>query len=177
MTVNRKDPIEKKVVLFGDGGVGKTTLLERYIHGLFKADTLITIGVQFSVKKIKLNDRLIYLQIWDLGGEDRFRFILPAYCRGAQGGIFVFDTTSPITLFHIEDWLPVVCRPGKPFPILAIGTKSDRTDDRGIVKENEDWISRKYQLPEVIEVSSKTGENVERVFTTIAQMMSNSIHA
>lgn len=129
--------------------------------------------MQFSVKTIELDESSVTLQIWDLGGEDRFRFIVPAYCRGAHGGIFVFDITTPVTLYHVEEWLPVVKRPERPFPILAVGMKLDRADERGVNKEEEDSISREYHLPEIIEASSKTGENVERIFFTISQMLIN----
>ncbi len=166
----------KKLILFGDGGVGKSTLVERYVHGTFKEDTKITLGVQFLVKRLKLDRGLsVDLQIWDFGGEDRFRFLLPAYCRGAAGGIFMFDITAPITLYHLGDWLPVVMRREKQFPIIAVGTKLDLDPLRKVRKEEEVSFARQRNLPEVIEASSKTGENIDFIFDTITHMMFDDI--
>ncbi len=165
-----------KLIIFGDGGVGKSTLIERYVHGTFKTDTKVTIGVQFLVKRFRVDGGTsVDLQIWDFGGEDRFRFLLPAYCRGAAGGIFMFDITAPSTLYHLGDWLPVVMRREKLFPILAVGTKLDLDPHRKVRKEEEVSIARDRHLPEILEVSSKTGENVDRVFNTITHMMIDSI--
>ncbi len=160
-----------KLLLFGDGGVGKSSLLERYVHGTFKCDTKITIGVQFLVKRLRLNGDSVDLQIWDFGGEDRFRFLLPAYCRGAAGGIFMFDITSPATLYHLGDWMPVVSRRENMFPIIAVGTKLDLDLHRRVTKEMERTIASERKLPDILEVSAKTGQNVDQTFGTITQMM------
>ncbi|MCK4688545.1 MAG: GTP-binding protein, partial [Candidatus Lokiarchaeota archaeon] len=79
-----------KICIFGDGGVGKTTLVKRYMTGVFKGDSTMTIGVDFHVKKLEINGLNVSLQIWDFAGEDRFRFLLPSYVIGASGGIFMY---------------------------------------------------------------------------------------
>ena len=71
-----------KLILFGDGGVGKTTLAHRYVTGSFKENSLITIGVEFHVKTLSVDGIPIEIQIWDFAGEERFRFLLPAYAVG-----------------------------------------------------------------------------------------------
>ncbi len=174
-----------KLLLFGDGGVGKTTLVERYVNGTFKEDTRITIGIQFLVKRLKLNGDSIDLQIWDFGGEERFRFILPAYCIGAIGGIFMYDITSPRSLLHLGDWLQVVRQRTANLPILVAGTKLDLEAQREVkldleaqreVKLEEALaVTGKFNLPEVMEVSSKTGQNVSTIFDIITKMMIESI--
>ncbi len=164
-----------KLLLFGDGGVGKTTLVERYVNGMFKEDTRITIGVQFLVKRLKLNGDSIDLQIWDFGGEERFRFILPAYCLGACGGIFMYDITSPRSLLHLGDWLQVVRQRTTNLPILVAGTKLDLEPQRVVKQEEAIAVAGKFNLPEVMEVSSKTGENVTIIFDLITKMMIDNI--
>lgn len=82
-----------KLVVAGEGGVGKTTLIIRYCEGIFKHDTRTTVGVGFASKEVQLHGESIKLQIWDFGGEERFRFILPAYCKGANAAILAFDST------------------------------------------------------------------------------------
>ncbi len=164
-----------KLLLFGDGGVGKTTLVERYVNGTFKEDTRITIGVQFLVKRLKLNGDSIDLQIWDFGGEERFRFLLPAYCLGAIGGIFMYDITSPRSLLHLGDWLQVVRQRTANLPILVAGTKLDLEAQREVKLEEAIAVAGKFNLPEVMEVSSKTGQNVSTIFDIITKMMIESI--
>jgi len=164
-----------KLLLFGDGGVGKTTLVERYIKGTFKDDTRITIGVQFLVKRLKVNGNEVDLQIWDFGGEERFRFLLPAYCRGAGGGIFMYDITSPGSLLHLSDWLQVVRAQTVNFPILALGTKLDLESQRKVKLEEAIAVAGKNNIPEVLEVSAKTGYNVSLAFDVISKMMIESI--
>ncbi len=150
--------------------------MERYAHGTFKEDTKVTVGVQFLVKRLKFNGGThVDLQIWDFGGEDRFRFLLPAYCRGAAGGIFMYDITAPVTLHHLTDWLPVVMRREKTFPIIVVGTKLDLLLARKVRKEEANTLARDRRLPDVIEVSAKTGENVDFVFNAITHLMINAI--
>ncbi len=82
-----------KIVVGGDGGVGKTTLLHRFVTGSFEETTHMTIGVQFHNKELHIADFDVTLSVWDLGGQDRFRFILPSYVLGAKGALLLFDLT------------------------------------------------------------------------------------
>src|SRR4030042_1429974 len=93
-----------KLIIFGDGGVGKTTLTQRYLTGFFNTDSRLTIGVEFFVKSLEVADKQVKLKTWGFGGEERFRFLLPQYCRGASGGIFVYDVTQELTLHHLSEW-------------------------------------------------------------------------
>jgi small GTP-binding protein len=164
-----------KLLLFGDGGVGKTTLVERYVKGTFKADTRITVGVQFLVKRLMVNGNSVDLQIWDFGGEERFRFLLPAYCIGARGGVFMYDIASPGSLLHLGDWMQVVRERTTNFPVLVVGTKSDLDSQRRVKIEEAIAVAGKFNLPDVIETSSKNGQNVNLIFETIAKMMVDDI--
>ncbi|MGB5910702.1 MAG: GTP-binding protein [Promethearchaeia archaeon] len=160
-----------KIVVFGDAGSGKTTLTKRLMTNLFISDTQMTIGVEFVIKTIFIDGKEIKLQIWDFGGEERFRFLLPKYIRGASGGILMYDITDNTSLFHVEDWLSVIHETGEVFPIILVGGKSDLEAYRQISSEEGLEAAKSNDLYEYIECSSKTGENVEKVFEIIARLM------
>ena len=80
-----------KLCIFGDGGVGKTTFLNRYCTGVFDEDLKMTIGADFSVKDIEVDAQSATLQIWDFGGEDRYKILFPSFVKGALGGIYMFS--------------------------------------------------------------------------------------
>ncbi|MFX1409090.1 MAG: Rab family GTPase [Promethearchaeota archaeon] len=163
-----------KVVIFGDAGTGKTTLTQRFLTNLFKSDSKMTIGVDFEVKSLEINEKKVKLQIWDFGGEERFRFLLPTYVRGANGALFMYDITNYSSLAHIDDWLVVVkkeIRAEDQFPVIVVGGKADLVDDREVSGEEGINISKSRGVDGFIECSSKTGENVEETFIALTQLM------
>src|SRR5271157_229949 len=160
-----------KILIFVDGGVGKTTLIQRYVTGSFNQSQKITIGVDFFTKTLIIDGEKVILQIWDFGGEKRFRFILPAYCAGAKGGIFAYDTTRLQSLFNIDDWMKVVRQTVPTLPIVLVGTKADLVDSRSVKDEDVESKMQELDISDHYVVSSKTGENVELVFETIARRM------
>ena len=160
-----------KIVIFGDAGSGKTTLLKRFMTGLFISDTHMTIGVDFEIKTIIVDGMVTKLQIWDFGGEERFRFILPTYVRGAHGGIFLYDITNYASFSHINDWLSVINETENDFPIILIGAKSDLQNERQVLTSNAKDIAKSEGLRSFFECSSKTGKNVQKIFTKITKLM------
>jgi len=165
-----------KVILMGDGAVGKTTLINRYTTGVFTARTSMTIGVDFRVKKITIQDKVISLQLWDFMGEERFRKVLPVYVAGADGGIFMFDLTRYDTFKNIKNWTEVIkeCvdEQENPLPMVLVGGKSDLA----FIKAVESFYGKKLAednpfFISYVECSSKTGENVDLIFETIAKAM------
>ena len=103
MGKNIPSKLQFKLPIFGDAGVGKTTLTHRYLHGLFKQSYHGTIGVDFFLKKLELNGKNISLQIWDFAGEEKFRFLLPGIINGANGTIFMFDITRYVTFKNLSN--------------------------------------------------------------------------
>ena len=165
-----------KVCFFGDGGVGKTTLIGRYLTGVFKSDNTLTIGVDFHVKKIKVGDKLVSLQIWDFAGESRFRFLLPSYVLGASGGIFMYDITRFSSLKNFTDWIEIFKKgfagtQDKQLPVIMVGSKLDLSYKRAVSSKEAYDLAREQNLYGYIECSSKDGRNVEDIFTEIAKLM------
>lgn len=164
-----------KLCIFGDGGVGKTTLIRRFAKGVFEENILMTIGADFSVKNVDLGGRTVTLRIWDFAGEDRFRVLLPAFAKGADGGIFMYDTTRYSSLGQIKDWLSIFEYFGSEnkskIPIIMVGGKIDLEDKRSISPEEALELSNTYELKGNYECSSKTGDNVEQIFEFIAKRM------
>ena len=164
-----------KVVIFGDAGCGKTTLTQRFFTNLFKSDTKMTIGVDFEVKSMDINGKKVKLQIWDFGGEERFRFLLPTYVRGANGALFMYDVTNYSSLAHIDDWMLVVRKEIKSepdtFPIIVVGGKADLIDDREVTGDEGINIAKSRDVDGFIECSSKSGENVEETFDALTRLM------
>ncbi|MFX1377610.1 MAG: Rab family GTPase [Promethearchaeota archaeon] len=164
-----------KIVFFGDGGVGKTTLINRYLTGVFKSDSLITIGVDFHVKKVDIDGKRVSLQIWDFAGEDRFRFLMPSYVVGASGGIFMFDITRYTSLKNFNDWIEIFKRGYKgdihQIPVLMVGSKLDLDYKRAVSREEALEMAKKNNLYGYLECSAKSGENVADIFEEISRLM------
>ncbi len=161
------------MIIFGDGAVGKTTLVHRYVSGSFKEDTRLTIGVEFHVKEVKIGNDLVVMQIWDFGGEDRFRFMLPSYCLGAQGGIFIYDVTAPDTILHLSNWMEIFRKHTTGIPIIVAGTKCDLAKERKVNIAEAVVRGNEFDVADVMEISAKTGMNVNLLFDTLAHLMIN----
>ena len=165
-----------KVPIFGDGGVGKTTLTHRFLNGLFKETYQLTIGMDFYLKKLELDGKSISLQIWDFAGEEKFRFLLPGAVMGANGTIFMYDITRYVTFKNLTDWLTVFNEANeihdqKLLPILLVGSKLDLEGVRTVPKEEAIEFAHNNNFIDYIECSSKSGENVEELFTIISRRM------
>ncbi|MFW9952219.1 MAG: Rab family GTPase, partial [Candidatus Thorarchaeota archaeon] len=153
------------MLLLGDASVGKTSFTKRYCYNIFNPSERLTIGVDFHVKTIDLNGKKIKLQIWDVGGEERFRFLLPTYCLGANAAFLLYDITRPQTLDNIAEWTNIVRQKGGPIPIMLVGSKLDLGEDqRQITREYGIQVAEKNELDSFAEISSKTGQNVNKTF-------------
>ncbi|MBD3337529.1 MAG: GTP-binding protein [Candidatus Lokiarchaeota archaeon] len=164
-----------KVCIVGDGGVGKTTLVNRYLTGVFRGDYKLTIGADFYVKKIEIDDQRITLQIWDFAGEDRYRFLLPAYVQGSSGAIFMYDITRYSSFNNFEEWMSVFKesfhRKEIDVPIIMVGGKLDLEHNRAVSVEDAREVAEQHNFNDYIECSSKTGGNVEHIFEKISRLM------
>jgi small GTP-binding protein len=164
-----------KIFLSGEGGVGKTTMLERYIKGVFNQKTIMTIGVNHAVKNVTLSDGSpLTLQIWDLGGEERFRFIIPTYVKGSEVGVLCFDTTRFSTFRNLDPWITLIRENTPNTPIILVGTKMDLPQPPTDVKEYETFVKDK-KLAGLNLTSSKTGRNIEEIFKKVIYLYEQNL--
>jgi len=161
-----------KVVVVGEGGVGKTTLIKRYTTGQF-TQSKTTIGVSFAIVTVPLQGLTVKMQIWDLGGEERFRTLLPSFCKGAQGAIVVFDQSRYSTFLALPEWLELVKKNTDSIPIILAGSKSDLITDNPYINQIKELV-RKYSLKEFYPVSSKTGQNIDKIFMEMAAALTST---
>ncbi|MFX1237231.1 MAG: Rab family GTPase [Promethearchaeota archaeon] len=165
--------LKYKICIFGDGGVGKTTLTQRYLTGVFKEKYQLTIGMDFYLKKLNFDGKDISLYIWDFAGEEKFRFLMPAALVGAHVVIFMYDITRYITLKNLNNWIAVYKeakeKENQDIIVVIVGSKLDLTELRTIPKEVGEEMVEKHGLNGWIECSAKDGTNVEKIFEDLTR--------
>lgn len=160
-----------KILLLGDASVGKTSFTKRYCYNIFNPSERLTIGVDFHVKTIELNNRRIKLQLWDVGGEERFRFLLPTYCLGANAAFLLYDITRPSTLDNISEWITIVRQKGGPIPIMLVGSKLDlEKAQRQVQRDYGIQIAEKNDMASFVEISAKENANVDDAFKVLTEL-------
>jgi small GTP-binding protein len=158
-------------LLLGDASVGKTSFTKRFCYNLFNPSERLTIGVDFHVKTIDLHNKKIKLQIWDVGGEERFRFLLPTYCLGANAAFLLYDVTRSQTLDNITEWTNIVRQKSGPIPIMLVGSKIDLGDaQREVLREYGIQVAEKHNMDSFGEISSKTAQNVDKTFEVLTEL-------
>ncbi|MHA1935239.1 MAG: GTP-binding protein [Candidatus Thorarchaeota archaeon] len=172
-----------KVVLMGDGSVGKTSLRRTYMGEGFRAQYMITIGADFAVKKMQLaGGHDVSIQIWDLAGQEHFKSVRSTFYRGAQGALAVYSTVERTSFDNISNWLEECwTNAGKKIPVVLIGNKTDLREqfkenpvmqETIVTTEQGQELANKLQNSGVptsfIETSAKTGQNVEASFLELA---------
>jgi len=157
-----------KICLFGDRNVGKTELLQAYVPEMFVKQTKPPTSINLAIKNLTINSSKIMLQIWILGSELSFKFIFPAFTKGASGGIFMYDITKYSSLRNIEDWLIAfkesLSDDKKEIPILMVVGKVDLSKELMISRRSAKKVSKKYKIVKYFECSPKTGKNVDKIF-------------
>jgi small GTP-binding protein len=169
---NQKHQYLFKVVVVGDGGVGKSTMIQRLITGNF-VPMKITIGTDLASYDMNFEDISVKLQIWDFAGERRFRFFLPNYARGAQGCILCYDITRYTSFQNLKEWYDIVNESTNTDTVFVlVGGKTDLASYRRTVERKDaEEFQKEFDIPYFIESSSKTGENNKNVFELLAEAM------
>ncbi|MHA1408956.1 MAG: Rab family GTPase [Candidatus Odinarchaeia archaeon] len=160
-----------KVLLLGDGAVGKTSLISMFTKGFIKQDYKMTIGVDIMTKTVEVDGNVAKLSIWDLAGQQRFKAIRSAFYGGVAGALLVFDLTRALTFKNLVSWLQELYQFGCPdCPVILIGNKVDLPELRDVKPEDIEWFSNEIGC-EYLETSAKTGENVEDAFKLLTRKM------
>lgn len=157
-----------KLLIVGESGVGKTCMLLQYADSVFEENFLSTIGVDFKVKLIDVDDKKVKLQIWDSAGQDRFRNITASYYRNSSGMIIVYDVTNHSTFDKISDWVEEVRRFAPDVPLLLVGNKCDLDDKRQVTFEEGKELSEKLHTF-FFETSAKTAYNINKIFDELSR--------
>jgi Ras-related protein Rab-1A len=162
-----------KLLLIGDSGVGKSSMLIRFTDDTYSEAFISTIGVDFKIKTIGLEGKIIKLQIWDTAGQERFRTITSSYYRGAHGIIIVFDLTDIDSFENVQQWLLEINRYSyKNICKILVGNKSDLFEKR-MVNEGQDYADS-LNIP-YIETSAKTAYNIDSLFYGITKEIKNTM--
>ena len=158
-----------KIIVVGDGGVGKSTMIQRLTTEQF-IPMKITIGTDLISHDVPLSDtETAKLQIWDFGGEKRFRFLLPKFCLGARGAMLAFDLNRFSTFLKLDQWLELIRENTERIPIVLIGMKADL--QRAIEQKEVVNFAKTHNLKAYFETSSKDDVNVTPAFEYIAKEM------
>ena len=164
-----------KYIIIGDAAVGKSNLLLRYVHGQFKPEYQLTIGVEFGAKNIEISSKTFRIQIWDTAGQENFRSITRAYYKNSVCALVVYDISSRDSFNNVMSWIED-CRNQSPKTIfiVLVGNKCDLEDKRQVTYEEGKELADKNELL-FFESSAKEGTNVEDIFVNSAKEIAKKI--
>ena len=158
-----------KLILIGDASVGKTNILNKYLKNEFDPNSKSTLGVELGTKNVKIDNKIIKVQIWDTAGQERYKAITSTYYKGAKGAIIVYDITRKLTFDNIDKWIADLKINGdENIMIFLVGNKSDLNNNREVSKDEGINKSEKYNVP-FLETSALQGDNIDRVFEELIQ--------
>lgn len=159
-----------KLLIIGDSGVGKSSLLLRFADNTFSGSYITTIGVDFKIRTVEINGEKVKLQIWDTAGQERFRTITSTYYRGTHGVIVVYDVTSAESFVNVKRWLHEINQNCDDVCRILVGNKND--DPERKVVETEDAYKFAGQMGiQLFETSAKENVNVEEMFNCITELV------
>ena len=162
--------ITLKIILVGDSSVGKTSLLLKYTKGGFEENYMSTIGVDFKLKSIEVNNYKVNLKIMDTCGQERFKSLNKNFYSSADGIMFVFDVTQKLSFKSIEGWLKEPLDFTSKFKKILIANKIDLENIREVNKEMIEKYANKEKMI-YFETSAKTGVNVDESFNKLAELI------
>ena len=171
-----------KICLLGDGGVGKTSLRERFLGKGFQSGYILTIGADFAVQDLEIDNMQYKFQIWDLAGQQRFEAVRALYYRGSHGAILVFDKTRPESLYNLEKWkIELFTNVGRQIPYVLLGNKSDlpnainQEELTRFVETSQQEVSGIIYSIHYLDTSAKSGLNVTEAFTQLGRTIKGYI--
>jgi len=153
--------------MVGDSGVGKSSIILKYVEGTFTDSFISTIDVDYKEKVVEVEGDKVTLHLWDTAGQERFRTITSSYYRGAQGVIIVFDLANRKSFDNVRTWIKDVHKFAEEGVYILIGNKLD--SERVVNREEAEELAETYLL-RYYETSCKTGDGIEEAFRTIAKL-------
>ena len=160
-----------KVLLLGNSDVGKSSLILRYVDQVWSDTFVPTIGVDFKVKTLEIDNKQIKMQIWDTAGQERFRNVISSYFRGSHGILLIYDITNRDSFKNLENWLIEIEKNASQNVLkILIGNKNDLVNDREIQSEEGQAFANRNGM-EFIETSAKMNTNVTEAFEALAKLM------
>ncbi|MFX1295975.1 MAG: Rab family GTPase [Promethearchaeota archaeon] len=158
-----------KVVIVGDGGVGKSTLILQYTDRKFRETYIPTIGVQFTVKEVKYQGHLVEFVLWDIAGQEQFRLMRSSFYSGSNAAIIIFDIRDIVSFGNVINWYEELRRYRGDIPIFMLGNKID-LPERVITYETAQILAHNLNV-NYYETSAKTGQNVIMVFNNLLDIL------
>ena len=160
-----------KVLLLGNSDVGKSSLILRYVDQVWSDTFAPTIGADFKVKTLEIDNKQIKMQIWDTAGQERFRNVISSYFRGSHGILLIYDITNRDSFKNLENWLIEIEKNASQNVLkILIGNKNDLVNDREIQSEEGQAFANRNGM-EFIETSAKMNTNVTEAFEALAKLM------
>ena len=163
-----------KVIIIGETGVGKTSLVKRFVSGHFTRDYRASIGANLFIKELKLNsDKIVSIQIWDIAGQERWKKMRHLYYRGAHGALVVGDLTRENTFEQLKEfWNQDLNKYCEEIPKILVVNKVDL--DSIITNSDIEKLAQDINVNATIFTSAKNGQNVEKAFHQIAEAVVTS---
>jgi len=162
-----------KLLIIGDSGVGKSSLLVRFADNHFSGNYITTIGVDFKIRTIEIQGERVKLQIWDTAGQERFRTITSTYYRGTHGVIVVYDVTSGESFANVKRWLHEIDQNCDVVNRILVGNKNDDPERKVVLTEDARRFADQMGI-QLFETSAKDNINVEEMFRAITQLVLKS---
>ena len=157
-----------KILIIGDSNVGKTSILLQYTSNFFQETHIATIGVEFKLKEIMLDNIEYKLNIWDTAGQERFKAITKSFFKAADGIVFVYDVTNKPSFVNIKNWIKDAESKANDFKIIIVGNKIDLNDSREVSFEEGKNFAKKKNCP-FFESSAKDKINIDEIFITLLE--------
>ena len=170
MSEKKQKELLYKILLLGDSSVGKTCFLMRYADNTFQEIHMTTIGLDYKLKNVQLDDgKIVKIQIWDTAGQDRFRSITKNYYKGAHGIILIYDVTSRKTFENVQNWITQIKEEvSDKVNIILVGNKIDDEKNRKVTTEEGQKMAASCEL-EFFETSAKSGINIDTTFNELVK--------
>ena len=162
---------EIKLCLLGDTGVGKSSLVLRFVHDRFEQFSTATIGASFMSKNFRIQEQAFKFQIWDTAGQEKYKALAPMYYRGAAAAVVVYDITLESSFESVKRWIKELRQMGPQDIVIAIaGNKKDLTDQREVSTETGQSFADEIDAI-FAECSALTAENIDEIFGQIGKRL------